>query len=614
MVAEMTSPTRRTGIAAAILVAGVYAYFLLFSQFAFLEIVQHAGFGEMRIKAVLGMMAVGGIAGAYCAQRDQGIRLLRMGLVGCMIAAILSMMVHDLWSLGFASLLMGFSLGSVTVCLAALLPQWLPREKGCWYVGIGTGLGYALCNVPVVFLATPLQQCGIAAVFALVAFGASWLVRDVAPLKREVSKAPGNHRAVWTVLVFLAFVWMDSGAFYVIQHAPDLKKATWGAEKLWINAGLHFFAAVLAGWMLARGQFRLLQCAAAIILGAAALWVNDVSTRVVAGYFYPVAVSFYSTALVCWPGLLSGKTQAWQRAAWVFAIAGWIGSGLGIGMVENLHRVPVWFVIVACGVILLGLFGGVKKGAWVMILALVGFFLLENHSPPAPATTAVERGRQVYVAEGCIHCHSQYIRPQSMDEALWGEAKKPGDALQQRPVLIGNRRQGPDLTHIAGRRSATWLRVHFLAPRDLVPDSVMPSYAHLFEDGRGADLIAYLTRDIADDITAVQQLSQAWQPASVAQGDVVLGKRLYSQHCAVCHGHDGRGQGMLAAQLTKSPANLAEGPWMWSAKRDGESEAVSIARVVRFGIPGTDMPGHETWTPEQWQAVTSYLLQWRGDK
>jgi cytochrome c oxidase cbb3-type subunit 2 len=68
---------------------------------------------------------------------------------------------------------------------------------------------------------------------------------------------------------------------------------------------------------------------------------------------------------------------------------------------------------------------------------------------------------------------------------------------------------------------------------------------------------------------------------------------------------------MLAAQLTKAPANLAEGPWMWSAQRDGESEAVSIARVVRYGIPGTDMPGHETWTTDQWQAVTSYLLKWR---
>ncbi len=614
MVASMTSSTRRTGIAAAVLVAGVYAYFLLFSQFAFLEIVQSAGLGEMRIKAVLGMMAVGGIVGAYVAQRDKGMRLLRLGLLGCMSAAILSMVVHDLWSLGLLSLLMGLSLGSVTVCLAALLPQWLPREQGCWYVGIGTGLGYALCNVPIVFLATPHQQFRIAAIFAIVAFAAVWFVRDATVSDVSEQKVSLKISVVAAVLVFLAFVWMDSGAFYVIQHAPDLKKATWGAEKLWINAGLHFFAALLAGWMLARGHFRLLLCAAAVILGAAALWVNDVSTRVEAGYFYPVAVSFYSTALVCWPALLSGKTQAWQRAAWVFAIAGWIGSGMGIGMVENLHRVPVWFVIVACGVILLGLFGGVKKGAWVMILALVGFFLLENGSPPATTTSAVERGRQVYVAEGCIHCHSQYLRPESMDESLWGEAKKPSDALQQRPVLIGNRRQGPDLTHVAGRRSATWLRLHFLAPRDLVPDSVMPSYAHLFEDQRGADLIAYLTRDIGDDITAVQQLTQAWRPASVQQGDMALGKQLFSQHCAVCHGDDGRWQGMLAAQLAKAPANLAEGPWMWSAKRDGESGAVSIARVVRFGIPGTDMPGHETWTPEQWQAVTSYLLQCREQK
>ena len=623
MVAPMKQVSLRTMFTSALLVAGVYAYFLLFSQFAFLEVVQGSGLGDMRIKSILGLMAVGGVVGAYAAQRWQKAVMLRYGLIGCMAAAALVLKRQDIVSLSAVSLVMGLSLGMVTVALAALLPKWMPRAQGCVSVGFGTGLGYALCNVPDLFLASPLEQCRIAVCFALGAYGALLLQRfsgvmpeeeesmgmALGPYYAEATKGM-KRRHVAIVLVFLAFVWMDSGAFYVIQHAPDLKKATWGADKLWINAALHFVAAVLAGGMLARGRFRWLLCAAALILGLAAMWVNDGSTLVIAGYFYPVAVSFYSTALVCWPGLLEGKAGAWKRAAWVFAIAGWIGSGLGIGMVENLHRVPTWFVIVAWSVMIAGLFGGLKHRLWFLVSGLAMYFLLGYVPVLTTASTAVERGRQVFVAEGCMHCHSQYIRPGSVDESMWGKAIDAKEVLAGEPVLIGNRRQGPDLSRVAGRRSATWLRLHFIEPRSLVPDSTMPSYAHLFADARGEDLIAYLTHTAERDIPVVQALAQSWQ-AQEAPGEAEMGRVLYQEHCAVCHGEGGRGDGILAIRLSRPPANLAAGPWIWSAQRDGESASASIARIIRYGIPGTDMPGHETWTPEQLQSVAEYLLHWR---
>lgn len=610
----MNGASLRTMISSALLVAGVYAYFLLFSQFAFLEVVQASGLGEMRIKSILGLMALGGVAGAYVTQRWQKTLMLRYGLIGCMAAAALVLQRQDMLALYAVSLVMGLSLGVVTVALAALLPQWLPRAQGCVSVGFGTGLGYALCNVPALFLATPVEQCRIAVFFALGAYGALLLRRFSSAMPRDecVGLALGKRRHVEVVLVFLAFVWMDSGAFYVIQHAPDLKKATWGAEKLWINAALHFFAAVLAGWALAKGHFRALLLVAAVILGAAAWWVNASATRVAAGYAYPVAVSFYSTALVCWPGLLSGRDFAWRRAAWVFAVAGWIGSGLGIGMVENLHRVPWWFVVAAMAVIVTGLYGDAlrRQGKFLLLCVLLGALWLIPRKEISPTLTAVERGRQVYVAEGCLNCHSQYIRPGSVDETMWGKALDPKEVLAGQPVLIGNRRQGPDLSRVAGRRSPAWLRLHFLEPRTLVPDSTMPSYAHLFEDGRGEDLIAYLTHSAERDIPVVQALAQTWQPQP-ADGDAATGKALYQEHCAVCHGESGRGDGMLASRLMRPPANLAAGPWIWSAQREGESAATSIARIIRYGIPGTDMPGHETWTPEQLQSVVGYLLSLR---
>lgn len=119
------------------------------------------------------------------------------------------------------------------------------------------------------------------------------------------------------------------------------------------------------------------------------------------------------------------------------------------------------------------------------------------------ATTAMQRGgessgiaggREVYIAEGCIHCHSQYVRPGSVDVELWGEPHDPEFSRQQSPALIGNRRQGPDLMNVGLRRTREWQKLHLIQPRLVSPQSRMPSYAHLFAAGdrRGEALLDYL--------------------------------------------------------------------------------------------------------------------------
>lgn len=118
----------------------------------------------------------------------------------------------------------------------------------------------------------------------------------------------------------------------------------------------------------------------------------------------------------------------------------------------------------------------------------------------AHADDLVARGRAVYVAEGCIHCHSQYVRPDTADTELWGPAKSLEEHLRGAPPLLGNRRQGPDLQNVAARRPEDWLREHLKAPRKFMPGSRMPSYAHLFRTGAtqaaapsdGEALVAYL--------------------------------------------------------------------------------------------------------------------------
>lgn len=112
----------------------------------------------------------------------------------------------------------------------------------------------------------------------------------------------------------------------------------------------------------------------------------------------------------------------------------------------------------------------------------------------AGESSMIEMGRHVYISEGCIHCHSQYVRPVGQDGMLWGQATTVEQAMGQSPVLIGNRRQGPDLANVSLRRNAGWNQLHLIEPSAVVPGSRMPSYRHLFANGgrAGAALLEYL--------------------------------------------------------------------------------------------------------------------------
>jgi cytochrome c oxidase cbb3-type subunit 2 len=110
------------------------------------------------------------------------------------------------------------------------------------------------------------------------------------------------------------------------------------------------------------------------------------------------------------------------------------------------------------------------------------------HTAAGVAEASPERGRAVYIAEGCISCHSQYVRPRG--DGYFGP-HRPLDRTAQ-PPLVGSRRQGPDLSNVGARRPVAYLRGHLVDPRAHNPGSRMPAYPHLFADQRGDDLVAYL--------------------------------------------------------------------------------------------------------------------------
>lgn len=140
------------------------------------------------------------------------------------------------------------------------------------------------------------------------------------------------------------------------------------------------------------------------------------------------------------------------------------------------------------------------SGAMVMLAlstsALVVLPYLQVHdAPPLPGlkpyTSAELRGRDVYIANGCVYCHSQQPRAKAFAPDFsrgWGRATVAGDYAYDRPHLLGTMRTGPDLMNIGVRQpSQQWQLGHLYQPRAYMPGSIMPSYPFLFEAKLEAD-------------------------------------------------------------------------------------------------------------------------------
>lgn len=90
-------------------------------------------------------------------------------------------------------------------------------------------------------------------------------------------------------------------------------------------------------------------------------------------------------------------------------------------------------------------------------------------------------GRKTYIKEGCIYCHSQYIRPVAGESKRWGPVTQAGEYAFDTPHLFSTRRIGPDLSRVGMKYSDEWHLAHFWDPRMIVPDSIMPRFKELFD-------------------------------------------------------------------------------------------------------------------------------------
>ena len=110
-----------------------------------------------------------------------------------------------------------------------------------------------------------------------------------------------------------------------------------------------------------------------------------------------------------------------------------------------------------------------------------------------PLNAVQLEGRDIYIREGCVGCHTQMVRSLRSDTARYGHYSIAGEDVYEHPFLWGSKRTGPDLARVGGRYSDEWHRAHLIDPRSVVPVSNMPAYPWLFERKLdGADTAAKL--------------------------------------------------------------------------------------------------------------------------
>jgi len=99
-----------------------------------------------------------------------------------------------------------------------------------------------------------------------------------------------------------------------------------------------------------------------------------------------------------------------------------------------------------------------------------------------PYTPLEQRGRDIYIREGCYTCHSQMIRPFRDEHMRYGHYSLAAESKYDHPFQWGSKRTGPDLGRVGRKYSNAWHTQHLVSPRDVVPQSIMPNYPWLLEN------------------------------------------------------------------------------------------------------------------------------------
>ena len=143
------------------------------------------------------------------------------------------------------------------------------------------------------------------------------------------------------------------------------------------------------------------------------------------------------------------------------------------------------------------------------LVEIIPMFLVKENVPTIasvhPYTPLEVLGRDIYIREGCLGCHSQMIRPFRSETERYGEYSKAGEFVYDHPFLWGSERKGPDLAREGGKYPDAWHYNHMDDPRSTSPGSIMPRYSWLLTQKLETDIAARAAERAAPDRRAVSR-------------------------------------------------------------------------------------------------------------
>jgi cytochrome c oxidase cbb3-type subunit I/II len=189
--------------------------------------------------------------------------------------------------------------------------------------------------------------------------------------------------------------------------------------------------------------------------------------RAFGGVFYLAGVIVMTWNLA--KTMLAGSLVADEQASAPGLAAAYVPEGEDSFWHRVIERKPIRMLLVSLVVILIG-----------TAAELIPTFLIQNTEAGIEAVkpyTALElEGRDLYIKEGCVGCHSQLVRPFRSETERYGEYSKMGEFAYDHPFLWGSKRTGPDLHRLGGKYPHSWHYHHMNEPTSMSPGSIMPAY------------------------------------------------------------------------------------------------------------------------------------------
>jgi len=268
-------------------------------------------------------------------------------------------------------------------------------------------------------------------------------------------------------------------------------------------------------------------------------------------------------------------------------------------------------------------------GSIIFVVAALPFL---TFNPPRSADARVltdqeEAGRRLYASNGCIYCHTQYLRPQDWTGVgsfrTVGRVAQAGDYFFLQAPTLGSERTGPDLSQEGGVHTDEWHLAHFFNPRYTSVKSIMPQFSFYYDDPGSAgstahspeidQLIAYVqslggnagvvranhqkdlkvklldARAHGDEAIIHEWFPSTWRtvrnPMDPTLRSLSHGKQIFATNCVGCHGLNGDGKGPAARFINDpAPRNFTD-PSQQLYFSDGE-----LYDAILFGVDGTAMP------------------------